>query len=106
MKARFADLSGSSRQPQFKSNQSRTKLPPDHPVKSAIRVGLRYVLDRMPGITRERSGKSFRYRYPIGTVVREREVLGRIKSLAIPPAWTRVWICPDPSGHLQATGRD
>lgn len=60
----------------------------------------------MPGIRRERNGKSFRYRFAIGGLVREPAVLGRIKSLAIPPAWTDVWICPDPRGHLQATGRD
>jgi DNA topoisomerase I len=82
------------------------KRPPGDPVKSAIRVGLRYVSDQMPGITRERAGKSFRYRFPIGEIVKAPEVLGRIKSLAIPPAWAKVWICPDPSGHLQATGRD
>jgi len=104
MKARFADLPGGGRKSQ--SNPSRTKLPTDHLVKSAIRVGLRYVSDQMPGITRERAGKAFHYRYPIRTIVKEREVLGRIKSLAVPPAWTEVWICPDPSGHLQATGRD
>ena len=76
------------------------------PVQSAYRVGLRYVADTMPGIRRERAGKSFRYRYPTGSLVREPKVLGRIKSLAVPPAWREVWICPDPSGHLQATGRD
>lgn len=76
------------------------------PVASANSVGLRYVTDQMPGITREPSGKSFRFRYPIGDVVAEEEVLRRLKSLAIPPAWTDVWICPDPCGHLQATGRD
>src|SRR6185436_217549 len=46
------------------------------------------------------------FRYPIGEVVEDEEVLKRIKSLAIPPAWREVWICPDPAGHLQATGRD
>jgi DNA topoisomerase-1 len=76
------------------------------PVRSAHTVGLRYVADTMPGITREPAGKNFRYRYPIGEFVHEPEVLGRIKSLAIPPAWKDVWICPDPTGHLQATGRD
>lgn len=76
------------------------------PIHSAIAAGLRYVAAAMPGIQRERSGKSFRYRYPTGDLVREKDVLGRIKALAIPPAWTNVWICPGPSGHLQATGRD
>ena len=73
---------------------------------SALKVGLRYVTDRMPGIRRERSGDGFRFRYPTGDIVQNEEVLKRIKALAIPPAWTDVWICPDPYGHLQATGRD
>jgi DNA topoisomerase I len=60
----------------------------------------------MPGIHREISGKHFRYRYAIGEVVQDEEVLKRIRSLAIPPAWQKVWICPDPVGHLQATGFD
>jgi DNA topoisomerase-1 len=81
---------------------TRTEIP----VESAHRVGLRYVSDEMPGIAREHAGKGFRYRFPTGDLVHEPEVLRRIKSLAIPPAWTQVWICPDPSGHLQATGRD
>jgi DNA topoisomerase-1 len=60
----------------------------------------------MPGILREKSGDGFRYRYPTGDLVTDDEVLKRIKAMAIPPAWTEVWICPDPCGHLQATGRD
>src|SRR5437660_1803494 len=60
----------------------------------------------MTGIRRKKSGQGFRYRYQTGDIVQETEVLNRIKSLAIPPAWTNVCICPDPSGHLQATGRD
>jgi DNA topoisomerase I len=76
------------------------------PVHSAHSAGLRYVNDQMPGICRERAGKDWRYRYPTGDPVKEPEVLARIKSLAIPPAWKEVWICPDPCGHLQATGRD
>lgn len=76
--------------------------PPD----SARLAGLRYVSDHMPGIVREKSGAGFRYRYPTGELVREQPVLKRIRSLVIPPAWGQVWICPDPAGHLQATGRD
>jgi DNA topoisomerase-1 len=76
------------------------------PAHSAHVAGLRYVSDQMPGIRREKAGKRFRYRFPTDDVVRAPEVLNRIKALAIPPAWTDVWICPDPSGHLQATGRD
>jgi DNA topoisomerase-1 len=60
----------------------------------------------MPGIRREKSGDGFRYRYATGDIVADSEVLKRIRSLAIPPAWTQVWICPDPEGHLQATGCD
>jgi len=76
------------------------------PIQSATIVGLRYVTDRMPGIRRNKSRHGFFYTYPTGDMIREETVLGRIKSLAIPPAWTQVWICPDPAGHLQATGRD
>jgi DNA topoisomerase-1 len=76
------------------------------PVSSARTVGLRYVGDQMPGIRREHAGKSFRFRYPTGDIIHDEQVLGRIRSLAIPPAWQKVWICPDPAGHLQATGLD
>jgi DNA topoisomerase-1 len=73
---------------------------------SARAAGLRYVYDTQPGIHRVRSGKSFRYIGPDGKPVRDPETLARIKSIVIPPAWTRVWICTSPNGHLQATGRD
>ena len=76
------------------------------PEVSARVVGLRHVSDQTPGITRARSGKTFRYRDPNGKTVRDPETLRRIKSLVIPPAWTDVWICPNANGHLQATGRD
>jgi DNA topoisomerase I len=59
-----------------------------------------------PGITRERSGDGFRYRDPSGAEVTQREAVRRIGALAIPPAWTNVWISPDPLGHIQATGVD
>ena len=67
---------------------------------------LRYVSDHKPGIRRVRHGKSFRYVAPDGTPIRDDEELKRIKALAIPPAWTNVWISPYPKGHIQATGRD
>lgn len=76
------------------------------PVVSAHVVGLRHVSDEKPGIRRETRGKGFRYLDPAGKVLHDPETLGRINSLAIPPAWTDVWICPDPNGHLMATGRD
>lgn len=76
------------------------------PAESAKAVGLRYASDNRPGIRRQGSGKSFRYFWPDGKRVKDAETLGRIKSLAIPPAWTEVWIAVEANGHLQATGRD
>jgi DNA topoisomerase I len=76
------------------------------PVESSRLAGLRYVTDSIPGITRRRRGKSFQYFDPDGKPVRDKEILARVKSLVIPPAWTDVWICPRANGHLQATGRD
>jgi DNA topoisomerase-1 len=64
------------------------------------------VRDTGPGIRRLRCGRGFRYLDPAGRTLREPDALGRIRALAIPPAWTRVWICPSPSGHLQAVGWD
>ena len=72
----------------------------------AIDAGLVYVSDSEPGITRRRSGKGFSYRAPDGSTVRDRATLQRIRALAIPPAYTEVWICRNARGHLQATGRD
>lgn len=69
-------------------------------------AGLRYVSDDQPGIRRVRAGKGFRFLDPVGNVVRDRGVLRRIRSLAIPPAWTEVWISVHAQGHIQATGRD
>lgn len=69
-------------------------------------VGLHYVCDRQPGITRMRRGRGFAFRDARGKPVRDAETLERIRGLAIPPAWTEVWICSDSRGHLQATGRD
>jgi DNA topoisomerase-1 len=65
-----------------------------------------YVSDQEPGLRRRRAGKGFCYLAPDGTPVRDKEALTRIRKLAIPPAWTDVWISPDPRGHIQATGRD
>jgi DNA topoisomerase-1 len=67
---------------------------------------LRHSTDSKPGISRRRAGRGFSYRDPDGRRITGRETLDRIRKLAIPPAWTDVWICPDPLGHLQATGRD
>jgi DNA topoisomerase-1 len=77
-----------------------------HPTVSAEAAGLRYVSDARPGIRRRRSGKGFSYLSPEGRVIRDPKQLERIRRLAVPPAYTDVWICPDPNGHIQATGRD
>jgi len=69
-------------------------------------AGLRYVSDTVPGITRRRAGKGFSYRDPHGDTIHNKKILARIKALAIPPAWTNVWICPFGNGHIQAIGFD
>ena len=69
-------------------------------------AGLTYVSDDRPGIQRKRAGKGFWYENSHGTKVADESTLKRIKTLAIPPAWTDVWICAKPDGHVQATGRD
>ena len=71
----------------------------------ATDAGLRYADDTRPGITRRRAGRGVSYRMPDGSPAPPR-VRARIAALAIPPAWTQVWIAPDARGHLQATGRD
>jgi DNA topoisomerase-1 len=76
------------------------------PALSAKAAGLRYVYDTRPGIARRRHRNGFRYLDTDGRPMRDKDTLARIKSLVIPPAWTRVWICAVPNGHLQATGRD
>ena len=76
------------------------------PIAAAKSAGLRYVNDDDPGIKREGSGRNVSYKDPAGRRITDLETLGRIKRLAIPPAWTDVWICPQDNGHIQATGRD
>lgn len=76
------------------------------PVVAAKIAGLRYVTDARPGITRKKRGQNFIYFDVDGNQIKDEAELQRIKSLAIPPAWTQVWICPQANGHLQATGRD
>ena len=75
-------------------------------VSSAQAVGLLYVTDAMPGIRRKRHGRGFTYTGPDGSIIRDRAMLRRFRALVIPPAWTEVWICPSPDGHLQVTARD
>jgi len=67
---------------------------------------LRHVDDRRPGYTRRPLRNGFAYYGPDGVRVRDADEIARINALAIPPAYTDVWICMDPRGHLQATGRD
>jgi DNA topoisomerase-1 len=76
------------------------------PVESAQAAGLRYVSDIQPGIRRKRAGTGFTYVGPDGKTIHDAAELARIRSLAIPPAYTDVWICSSPNGHIQATGRD
>jgi DNA topoisomerase-1 len=81
-------------------------IPKLAPHETAKEAGLRYTSDLTPGITRSRKGKGFVYHLPDGEVLKDKSIIQRIKSLGIPPAYNEVWICTDPNGHLQATGRD
>src|SRR5829696_5633732 len=72
----------------------------------AVSAGLVYVSDAGPGIRRLRKGKQFVYLRPNRQPLADKRELKRIASLAVPPAYEDVWICPHPRGHLQATGRD
>jgi len=98
-----AGCSLSSPDPHALTRPSTSKAPEQAVAQSA---GLRYVSDAAPGIRRLRSGTGFRYAGPGGRAVTDPGTLRRIKSLAVPPAWTDVWICPDAAGHIQAVGRD
>ena len=76
------------------------------PQAAAEEAGLRYVNDSMPGIRRRRAGRGFTYLGPDGRRITDPERIAWFRSLAIPPAWTDVWISPIRRGHIQATGRD
>ncbi len=86
--------------------RERRRADPADPVTSARAAGLRYVCNDTKGITREMGPLGFMYRGPDGQRIEDEETLTRIRKLVIPPAWTDVWVCPSPKGHLQATGRD
>jgi DNA topoisomerase I len=88
------------------SHERATPPPPDDAIDAAKAAHLHYVNDLLSGITRERTRSGFNYRGLDGKIITDDAELVRIKSIAVPPAWTRVWICPDPNGHIQATGRD
>jgi DNA topoisomerase I len=75
------------------------------PEDAAEHAGLTYVTDEQPGIQRRRSGTGFTYQMD-GKKITHAATLKRIRALAVPPAWTDVWICPEAEGHIQATGRD
>ena len=75
-------------------------------IEAAEEAGLRYVSDDQPGYTRKAKGDEFEYYDTEGKPIRDEQRLLRIKRLAVPPAYTDVWICPAPNGHIQATGRD
>ena len=79
---------------------------PALPAESARAAGLRYVSDATLGIGRRPAAQGFRYVGAGGTALRDKATLARIRALAIPPAWSDVWICSREDGHLQATGRD
>jgi DNA topoisomerase-1 len=76
------------------------------PRDAAESAGLRYVSDDEPGLRRRKTGKGFSYKKPDGKSVRDKAARERIRKLAIPPAYTDVWICSRANGHIQATGRD
>ncbi len=76
------------------------------PQEAAEEAGLRYVSDESPGYTRRRRGRKFLYFDTEGREIHDEARVMRLNRLAIPPAYTDVWICPSPNGHLQATGRD
>ena len=84
--------------------QSATPLDPEK--AHARAAGLVYVSDTGPGIRRKAAGTGYSYRDPGGGAIADKDTLQRVRSLAVPPAWTDVWICPRPTGHIQATGRD
>lgn len=88
------------------ANKLTVTLLPTDPYESARIAGLRYVTDEIRGIQRRRAGSGFAYIGPDGTPVRDKETIRRIRSLVIPPAWTNVWICASPAGHIQAVGYD
>ena len=75
-------------------------------IAAEVPQGLSYCSDEFAGLTRRRAGKGWSYRDAKGQTVTDAKTLARIRALAIPPAWTDVWICPKANGHIQATGRD
>lgn len=89
----------------LKISKRKIKSIGSDPVKTAKAILLVYVTDTEPGITRQKKGDKFEYYFKDEKIKDDEELL-RFKHLAIPPAWTNVWICPRENGHLQATGFD
>jgi len=85
---------------------SQASAPAEPERVHARAAGLVYVSDTEPGLRRKAAGTGFSYRLPSGKPIRDKETLARVRKLAVPPAWTEVWICPHADGHVQATGRD
>lgn len=98
------------RKAQERSRCQNAHQPPRWPLThaggGAASAPLVYVTGREPGIRRVKRGRGFLYLQPDGSPLRDQSILARIRALAIPPAYTDVWICSDPCGHIQATGRD
>ena len=94
--------------PEMPARQAPSRGDDVHPSprQSARLAGLRYASGDRPGLSRRRSGRGFSYLGLQGRRIADQATIARIRALAIPPAWTDVWICADPNGHLQATGRD
>jgi DNA topoisomerase I len=107
--ARVARI-GNVQTPAHKSRREKNKISEIEivtaPMEAAEEAGLRYVSDESPGYTRRRRGKKFVYFDTDGRAISDETRVLRLNRLAIPPAYTDVWICPAPNGHLQATGRD
>ncbi len=102
-KLRHKKLPGSWRSSKPRAIPTR---PPTDPAQAAAAIDLKYVTDHSPGIRHKKVGTGFTYIDARGKPIRDEQTLRRIKALVIPPAWTEVWICPDTTGHLQATGFD
>ena len=100
---RTSDAAGPARQP---SGHAKATGVPTAERLAARAAHLRYVSPDQPGYRREAVPGGFRYRDPAGRLIRAKAELERLRKLAIPPAYTDVWICPNPDGHLQAVGRD
>jgi DNA topoisomerase-1 len=94
------------RQTSPKINTERNKKIKTETEAAAEMAGLRYVADQIPGYTRKKQGSGIIFLNEKGQRIRHKKTLDRIRKLVLPPAWSDIWICPYPDGHLQATGRD